>query len=285
MHPFRFVDAVLDPAIRSRFLHLPTRAQQELNMQAVLQKYNLPNVIAGVDGCHIPFLERPRNIPGGRDHVAFINRKGFYSLNAQIVGGMDRRIYDIQLSSPGSFHDAATWTMSLFKGWLETRNELGGLVLGDSAYPLSHYCLTPYDEQESQTSDSKCLFNVRHSQARVEMTENIYGMWKKRFPLIKHIRLHVNNAVRVITASAVLHNMAVEWKDTLPELQMESPQPVPVPARVPPHVVVQPPADHPQVRRASAMNRDHYRTRRMYLTFRDRRHLKTVKLIRVNEIG
>ena len=114
MYPFRFVDAVLDPAIRTRFLHLPTRAQQERNMQAVLQKYNLPDVIAGVDGCHIPFLERPRNIPGGRDHVAFINRKGFYSLNAQIVGGIDRRIYDIQLSSPGSYHDAATWTMSHF---------------------------------------------------------------------------------------------------------------------------------------------------------------------------
>ena len=66
-------------------------------MQAVMRKYKLPNVIAGVDGCHLPFMERPRDIPGGRDHVAFINRKEFYSLNGQIVGGMDRQIYDIQL--------------------------------------------------------------------------------------------------------------------------------------------------------------------------------------------
>ena len=69
-------------------------------------------------------------------------------------------------------------------------------MLADSAYPLSHYCLTPYDEQESQTSDSKCLFNVCHSQAPVKVTEDIYGMLKKRFPLIKHIRLHINNADR-----------------------------------------------------------------------------------------
>ena len=30
-----------------------------------------------------------------------------YSINAQIVGGIDRKIYDIQLSSPGSYHDSA----------------------------------------------------------------------------------------------------------------------------------------------------------------------------------
>ena len=135
---------MLDPTIRTRFLHLPTQQQQLQNMQECYAKYKLPNIIGGIDGCHIPFLERPRQIPGGRDHVAFINRKGMYSINAQIVGGIDRKIYDIQLSSPGSYHDSATYTMSMFKGWLETRNELGGYVLGDSAYPLSTYLLTPY---------------------------------------------------------------------------------------------------------------------------------------------
>ena len=96
---FRFVDAVLDPTIRTRFLHLPTQQQQLQNMQECYAKYKLPNITGGIDGCHIPFLERPRQIPGGRDHVAFINRKGMYSINAQIVGGIDRKIYDIQLSN------------------------------------------------------------------------------------------------------------------------------------------------------------------------------------------
>ena len=103
---------MLDPTIRTRFLHLPTQQQQLQNMQECYAKYKLPNIIGGIDGCHIPFLERPRQIPGGRDHVAFINRKGMYSINAQIVGGIDRKIYDIQLSSPGSYHDSATYTIS-----------------------------------------------------------------------------------------------------------------------------------------------------------------------------
>ena len=87
---FRFVDALLEPEIRTQFLFMPTPEMQQINMTSVLDKYKLPNIVAGVDGCHIPFLERPRNLPNGRDHVVFINRKGLYSLNAQIIGGFDR---------------------------------------------------------------------------------------------------------------------------------------------------------------------------------------------------
>ena len=68
----------------------------------------LPNVIAGVDCCHIPFLEKPRKFPAGRNPKACINRKGIY-INSQIVGGIDRRINDIQLGPHGSYHDAAVW--------------------------------------------------------------------------------------------------------------------------------------------------------------------------------
>ena len=253
---------MLDPTIRTRFLHLPTQQQQLQNMQECYAKYKLPNIIGGIDGCHIPFLERPRQIPGGRDHVAFINRKGMYSINAQIVGGIDRKIYDIQLSSPGSYHDSATYTMSMFKGWLETRNELGGYVLGDSAYPLSTYLLTPYDENESQECMSKCLFNVRHSQCRVEQTENIYGMLKRRFPLVKYIRVQLNNAVRITTAAAVLHNMAVEWNEVQPVIH-ENPQEHPVIAAPAQQMAVRPAEQNQNVRRDFVIQRDVYRLNRM----------------------
>ena len=90
---YRFVNALLQPQVRERFLHLPTARERAINMRTVYNKYGLHNVIAGVDGCHIPFLDRPRNLPEGRSHISFINRKGIYSLNAQIVAGIDRDIY------------------------------------------------------------------------------------------------------------------------------------------------------------------------------------------------
>ena len=54
---------------------MPTPEQQQDNMAAIFQKYKLPNIIACVDGCHIPFLEKPRGIPAGRNPNVFRNRK------------------------------------------------------------------------------------------------------------------------------------------------------------------------------------------------------------------
>ena len=83
---FRFADALLKPEVRGQFLYMPSEVQQMANISAVYEKYKLRNVIAGVDGCHIPFYTKPRKIPQGRDPENFRNRKGFWSLNAQIVG-------------------------------------------------------------------------------------------------------------------------------------------------------------------------------------------------------
>ena len=129
----------------------------------------------------------------GRNHMTFINRKGIYSINAQIVGGLDRPIYDILLSAPGSFHDAAVWQMSQVKAYLSPLNPRH-YVLGDAAYQISDHCLTPYSENEAQASFSKALFNIRHSGVRVEQTESIYRMLKRRFPIVKNIR-HIQNII------------------------------------------------------------------------------------------
>ena len=71
------------------------------NMAAVQEKYSLPNVAAGVDGCHFSFREKPRltsltlsdcqcilfrNVPDDRDPEQFRNRKGLFIFNAMITG-------------------------------------------------------------------------------------------------------------------------------------------------------------------------------------------------------
>ena len=48
------------------------------------------------------------------------------------------------------------------------------------------------------------------------MTENIYGILKRRFPICKYIRCELPNAVRIVQACAVLHNIAIDWHDAEP---------------------------------------------------------------------
>jgi hypothetical protein len=90
------------------------------------------------------------------------------------------------------------------------------LIFGDSAYSLSDVLITPYPEDQSRTDDNKCLSNVRLSQARVEMTEDIYGMLKRRFPILKYLRVDLPNAIKIIAAAAVLHNIGLDWVDPVP---------------------------------------------------------------------
>jgi hypothetical protein len=69
--------------------------------------------------------------------------------------------------------------------------------------PFSAGVLTPREK----------LFNMRLSGLRTWMTENVYGQWKARFPVLRNMRFHHDRAMSVVMATAILHNMAIEFRD------------------------------------------------------------------------
>ncbi len=52
------------------------------------------------------------------------------------------------------------------------------------------------------------------------MTENVFGIWKMRFPILNHIGCHIPLAQDIITATAILHNILVRWNANLPDLDL-----------------------------------------------------------------
>ena len=114
---YKLVDAVISPEIREQFLHMPRHFERIQNITEVYDKYGLHNIIGAVDGCHMPFLGRPRNSSQwvlGRGHVSFINRKGFYSINAQIVAGINRKV-SLIFTHYSYKINKTSWTYSIFK--------------------------------------------------------------------------------------------------------------------------------------------------------------------------
>lgn len=89
-------------------------------------------------------------------------------------------------------------------------------VSGDSGYPLSDILIRPYTNEEALRDASKRRFNRRLSGLRTVMSENIFGIWKRRFPVLKNMRNHLPLAKKVIVACAILHNMSIMWRDELP---------------------------------------------------------------------
>ena len=143
----------------------------------------------------------------------FINRKGFNSLNILATGGSDKLLYDLVVNAPGSFHDAAIYQMSGVKPYMESRFPRH-ICLGDSAFPISDVLITPYSTAESNDDRNKALFNGKLFRARSEMTENIYVIWKLRFP-IRWLNVKLKNAYEIIIATKILHNL-IHCKKILP---------------------------------------------------------------------
>ena len=73
--------------------------------------------------------------------------------------------------------------------------------------------------KEASNDERKRLFNMRLSGLRTKMTENIFGMWKRRFPILRHMNEYLENAKDTMETTAILHNMTILFNDELPPVE------------------------------------------------------------------
>jgi len=196
---------------KETFIHMPTTAQMEATSARMFRKYKLPNFAFAVDGCHMRLEDAPRGLPPGKNQQAFWCRKQFYSINTQVVANDEGLIYDLDVSWPGSTHDARVWNRSEVKAFLGQQRRFN--IAGDSAYPMSEILVKPYAVAEAANDRSMRKFNGRLSGLRTAMSENVYGIWKRRFPIIRALRCHLPFSQDIIVATAVLHNLGILWRD------------------------------------------------------------------------
>ena len=55
------------------------------------------------------------------------------------------------------------------------------------------------------------------------MTENLYGVLKRRFPFLKNMRCYLTPATENIYCCCALHNLAEKWGDAIPPPPEELP--------------------------------------------------------------
>ena len=132
----------------------------------------------------------------------------------QVVAN-DERIYDVDCGWPGATHDSRIWNRSEVKRYVEEQRRF--LMAGDTGYPISEVLVKPYSTVESGQDRRKRLFNRRLSGARTVMSEGLYGVWKRRFPILKNMRTHYVLSQKIILSTAILFNMARMWSDNGPE--------------------------------------------------------------------
>ncbi|XP_061162901.1 putative nuclease HARBI1 [Saccostrea echinata] len=170
-----------------------------------------PNVIGAIDGTLIPIMAPKENEP------EYVCRKGFHAMNVQVVADASLRFTNIVCKWPGSVHDSFIFANSELKDHMETRND--GWLLGDSAYALKKYMMTPKSNPSSVGEEN---YNAAHSRTRV-VVERALGVCKSRFRCVHKsggmLLFSPQKSVQIITAVAKLHNMCLDMKVPLMEYE------------------------------------------------------------------
>ena len=190
----------------------------------------LPQVIGAVDGTHIPICRPAEN------GDAYINRKGFFSINTHAVVDHTGCFIDVLASYPGRCHDVKVFEATPL--WeMITTGELGPLMrsnipticdvpvpfqlIADSAYKCVPHVLPAFKTSAARGDEGKVKFNQKHSQTRI-VVERAFGGLKNRWRcLISPLDMGVDNIVMLISACCVLHNLCVKAGEVEPEREAE----------------------------------------------------------------
>lgn len=183
-----------------------TRREINENKELFMEKFGFPGVIGAIDCTHVAILK-----PQDQEH-AFINRKGYHSLNVQIVCDANLLILGINANYPGSCHDSFIWRQTLIRDHLMHLYANGlrrSWLIGDSGYPLEPILMTPFLNPLEGSPESRynnCFVRARN------VVERCIGVLKMRFRCLaveRRARYAPDKMGKIILACAILHNMCV----------------------------------------------------------------------------
>jgi len=195
-------------SLRDQYVKIPaTVDEQRKTMQSFFNRSKMPGIIGAIDCTHIAIQS-----PGGDDAEIYRNRKGYFSVNVQLVCEPTGYISDVVARWPGSVHDSTIFDNSKLRAMLETQ-QISGCLVGDGGYACRRYMLTPLN---NPTTAAERAYNSAQILARNGIERTI-GMLKRRFPALKYgLRLKLSNTLHVIVATVVLHNIAVTMGEDEP---------------------------------------------------------------------
>ncbi|XP_033755754.1 putative nuclease HARBI1 [Pecten maximus] len=149
----------------------------------------MPQVLGYIDGTFVRISTPRENEPD------YVNRKGFHSLNVQMVCNNNFIITNCVARWPGSCHDSRVFRESQLCHDFE--NDLySGFMLGDPGYPCRRYLMTPYNHTNEIRHRER--FNGALCRTRV-IIEQTFGILKWRFNCLSiGLRTNPNRACNVL---------------------------------------------------------------------------------------
>ncbi len=169
--------------------------------------------IGALDGWVVK-IKKPSARDGVRNAKSFYSRKGYFGINVQVIVDKKKRILSRSIISRGAEHDSTAFKNSELYEWLiqnwKSLMDKGYYFIGDSAYALKSFLLTPYDNAMHGTSEDN--FNFLHSSARISV-ECAFGEIDLRWGILwKELEYSLKMNCKIIDVCMRLHNFIVEHR-------------------------------------------------------------------------
>lgn len=187
-----------------------------------MKKYRFPGCVGCIDCTHVAIFPPINLDPNYPEHI-YVNRKGWHSINVQLICDADKMIRSVNARYPGSTGDSFIWNNCNVRPILESiyeRYPNSYYLLGDSGYPLRPWLLKPLEVDPVNRWEEN--YNKFHKSTRT-IIEHVNGILKMRFRcLLKYRSLHYDpeTASKIINVCCALHNMCV--KRGLPDVEPKS---------------------------------------------------------------
>ncbi|XP_044760416.1 putative nuclease HARBI1 [Coccinella septempunctata] len=176
-----------------------------------------PGVIGAIDGSHINI-----KVPSSQ-HDSYVDRYMQHSINLMAICSASHILTYVFVGFPGSAHDSRVFLNSQFFRNIESYGPsiyfpADKHLLGDSAFPIKPWLMTPYKQNNNLTREQK-YHNQCLSSSRV-VIENTFGILKGRFRKLQFINTYcVAKAIEIVTAACVIHNFCYlnndEWEEDI----------------------------------------------------------------------
>lgn len=170
-----------------------------------------PNVLGCIDGSYISV-----RTPKHKIRSTYINRHDSISITMQGICDAELRFLDVFTGVPSKIHDSRVLKLSFIGKELHQLCSPNYHILGDSAYPLRSYLLTPYHDY-GNLAESEREYNYKFCQTRVKI-ENAFALLKCRFRQLMRLDFYeVETMGKFIIACCALHNICINKNDIFEE--------------------------------------------------------------------
>ncbi|XP_023941469.2 putative nuclease HARBI1 [Bicyclus anynana] len=123
------------------FIKFPQDAEEIRTTQLDFHRIaRFPKVIGALDCTHIKIIS-----PGGEHAETFRNRKGYMSINTQVICNANLIITDIVARWPGSAHDERIFSSCRRNAMFEIGHYTDSVLVADSGYMNRSYIMMPLD--------------------------------------------------------------------------------------------------------------------------------------------